>query len=170
MNDFYDGARDRRDWIDWTPPSQTDYDRALHDRDWAPPGGTSMNRHSEISMQFARDFTAALLEAMAEVPNLTPYDLTPRSMYPSGVGHPRAYWADHKEIAYYVSSVLEHSLHADSATQARASLWAHYVPEVGYACYPIKMWLDPPLSYDVHAQADLLVWALKRHRREVLPG
>jgi hypothetical protein len=119
--------------------TSNDYDRALNDRDWAPPGGCSRNEHDAVSRQFAADFAGALLAAIAEV----------------------------GDLAYYVRSVLECNIHRP-ASLSRAALYAHYVPEEGPGCYPIDVWLEPPLSFNVEAQADMLVGALKRHRREVM--
>lgn len=136
--------------------------------DFAPIGGCSRAQHEAVAAVFYRDFTEALLAAIAEVPLLTPYDLTPESIRPNGPGHPRVHWEDRKDLAYYVSSTLQHNMYKP-AHMARACLSAHYAPE-NYAddCYPISEWLEPPLSFNVQAQADMLVGALKRHRREVL--
>jgi hypothetical protein len=145
------------------------YDRALENRDWAPPGGCSMNEHDEVSRKFAADFAKALLAAIAEVPGLVALDITPESMHPFGFSHPRAYWEDRHDLAYWVRSTLEHNLHRP-ASLSRAALVAHYVPEEGPDCYPINEWLEPPPSFNVEVQADMLVGALKRHRRKEVLG
>lgn len=142
------------------------YSRALNDRDWAPPGGCSMNEHDAVSRRFAADFAKALLAAIADVPGLVALDVTPENMHPHGQ-IPRAYWEDRHDLAYWVYSTLEHNLHVP-ASRSRSRLVAHYVPEEGPDSYPISEWLEPPLSFNVEAQADMLVGALKRHRRQVL--
>lgn len=151
------------DWV------TSDYDRARNNRDWAPPGGCSRNEHDGLSHRFAADFAEALLAAMAEVPGLVARDITPEGMHPYGAKHPRAYWDDHRELAYYVRSTLEHNLNRPGHL-SRAHLVAHWVPDEGEDAYPINEWLEPPLSFNAEVQADMLVGALKRHYRQVVLG
>lgn len=149
---------------DW---ATSDRDHALQDRDWAPPGGCSMNEHIRISRQFAADFAGLLLAAIAEVPGLVPLDITPEDMYPYGSNHPRAYWEDRRDLAYWVRSTLGHELHRP-AHLSRAHLVAHYVPDQGQDTYPIAVWLEPPLSFNAEVQASMLVTALKQHHRQMV--
>lgn len=103
------------------------YEKALNDRDWAPPCGTSMNRARELNDNLSRQFRAALKKAVAAEPGLNMRD-----------DHSMPWlWCDNDEDetgGWWVACGITHEIR-DSEDNLRTFLWASWVSDA-----------DPPVE------------------------
>lgn len=133
--------------------------RSIDEPDWAPPGGTSSNRHREIRQPLEAAFLAGLRERIAqlgEVAWIKEYN-SGTSIY---IG-----WTDDKGGGYYVGAGLEHNPYLSDAEQ-RWYVYLQYRTEGGASDERVgETWIDAPYSADTELHLDLVMTWFRSHRR-----
>jgi hypothetical protein len=95
------------------------YEHALKDRDWAPAGGTSMNRARDLNDDLTRRFTVALREAVDAEPG----------MHGSWDGSLPWVWVDGDELGgWWIGHGISHEIEA-AEDDLKTFLWADYVTD-----------------------------------------
>ena len=136
------------------------YERALDDRDWAPPGGTSMNRARQLQHDFSNRFRDALRKAVDKEPGMD-VRLDGGLPWVSIDGDERGGW--------WIGHGLSHEIrgHADDMP---TFLWASYVTDAEDGPVNLPRPLDVTLTgkgaRDVCRLARMVVEALKPYVAE----
>lgn len=133
------------------------YERALRDRDWAPLGGTSMNRAKQLNADFDRAFRAALARAVAAVPGLNLRD---------DCNLPWLEWDTNPDGGWWIVCGLSHEARRAEA-DLTTYLWASWVSHSDLQtkrAKPIDGTWTGPTARDVDMLADIVVRALRPYR------
>ena len=134
------------------------YERALRDRDWAPPGGTSLNRANWLNADLNQAFRAALARAVADEPGL---------VLISHHNLPWLHWGDNPDGGWWIACGLSHEILRPEADMP-TFLWASWVSDTetqpAGAVRPIDATLTGPTARDVDMLADMIVRALRPYR------
>jgi hypothetical protein len=134
------------------------YQRCLNDRDWAPPGGTSINRAGQLNAEFSRNLREALRVAVDAEPGMhARFDCNLPWL-----------WVDGDETGgWWIGAGLVHEIH-EAEGDLRTFLWASYVSDdedtVVEGGRPIDVTLAGPGARDADRLARMVVEALRPYR------
>jgi hypothetical protein len=146
----------------------TDDERALADRDWAPLGGTSLNRARLLQHELHRAVFDELGALAASDPQLRTIDF--QEPYLGNL--PRAHWIGDKVGAYFLNVGLSHSVQAPEEAMPTI-VWARYSTLTGEGdCRPLDVRMTGEGARDSGVVAAMLLTALRQHAQSlgVLPA
>lgn len=139
------------------------YTYALNHRDWAPTGGTSLNRARQLQESLYRATFDALAQKVEKIPGLRAIDLD----QPLNGRISRLHWENDLIGAYVLHASLAHALRLPE-DHMPTIIWTRYSTLDGAGdCSPLHLQMVGDTARDPELIASMFLDAITRHAHRI---